>query len=125
MLIVLALLPTLLHAGDAPLQPLTATELRSYAYPTTYEQPAWDRRDFSSSTLHTLLQRAAQIHQEGDLDKAVQVLKQLLRQEPNHPEAYMALAKALNDQGKYDLAAKASAKATRIQNDRLAEWSLV
>ena len=79
----------------------------------------------SSSTLHTLLQRAAQIHQEGDLDKAVQVLKQLLRQEPNHPEAYMALAKALNDQGKYDLAAKASAKATRIQNDRLAEWSLV
>ena len=38
--------------------------------------------------------------------------------------AYAALSKVLNDQGKYELADKAMAKATRVYNDGLAKGSL-
>lgn len=89
-----------------------------------YRQPSWDRRDESGSQLHALLQQAAQHHQNGDLDAAVQTCKKAIQQDPKNGEAYASLSKVLNDQGKYDLADKAFAKATRIYNTQLAQWSL-
>ena len=46
----------------------------------------------------------AETHQDGDLEKATQLLKNILKNDANHGEAYAALAKVLNDQGKYELA---------------------
>ena len=111
-------------AAEQPLTPLSEAEWRQYLETPPYEQPKFKRYDYTQSTPHLLLERAAQTHQQGDLDKTVQLLKQLLRSEPNHGEAYAALAKVLNDQGKADLAERAMAKATRIHNDALAHWTL-
>ena len=58
------------------------------------------------------------------MEKATQLLKNILKNDANHGEAYAALAKVLNDQGKYELADKAMAKATRVYNDGLARGSL-
>ena len=104
--------------------PLTEEQWRRYLDITPYEQPKWPRNDPTLSTPHLLLQRAAEAHQEGELDKSVQILKSLLKNDAKHGEAYAALAKVLDDQGKHDLADRAMAKATRIYNDGLAQWSL-
>ena len=93
-------------------------------YIDEYTQPTWDRRDTSKSQLHTLLQQGAQLHQDGDLDKAVQTYKKAVQQDPKSGEAYASLSKVLNDQGKHDLADKARAKAVKINNAALHAWSL-
>ena len=56
--------------------------------------------------------------------RARDVLRRHQTNDANHGEAYAALAKVLNDQGKYELADKAMAKATRVYNDGLARGSL-
>ena len=65
-------------------------------------------------------------NQQGDLDKTVQVLKVLVQKADTkyHGEAYAALAKVLDDQGKHELADRAMTKSNRIYNDNLAKWTL-
>jgi cytochrome c-type biogenesis protein CcmH/NrfG len=106
------------------LSPLSELEWNRYLQPATHSQPIWPRHDYTMSTPHVLLERAATTHQQGELDKAVQILKQLLRSHPNNGEAYAMLSKVLTDQGKHQLADRAMAKATRIHNDELAQGSL-
>ena len=92
---------------------------------SAYEQPSWDRRaDADAPTVHALLESAARLHQQGALDRAVQDFKKAIQQEPKNGEAFASLSKCLSDQGKYELADKAMAKATRINNEALASWSL-
>ena len=74
--------------------------------------------------MHALLESAARLHQQGALDRAVQDFKKAIQQEPKNGEAFASLSKCLSDQGKYELADKAMAKATRINNEALASWSL-
>jgi tetratricopeptide (TPR) repeat protein len=88
-----------------------------------YDQPTWDRRDEEKSELHTLLQNAAVLHQDGEMEQAVKLLKQAIKLKP-HGEAYATLSKVLADQGKYDLSDKAMVKATKLHNEQLASWSL-
>ena len=77
--------------------PLTESEwLTRYLAVPTYDQPTWARHDYSSSSsAHLLLQRAAVLHQQGQLDQTVQILKSLLQraEQQHHGEAYAALAK--------------------------------
>ena len=108
-----------------------------------YQQPTWDRRDeaksqvggteigvrryarermrraATTSQVHSLLEQAAVLHQEGELEKAVQLYKQVIKIEPLG-EAYATLSKVLADQGKHDLSEKARLKATRLHNEQLA-----
>ena len=67
---------------------------------------------------------AAVLHQEGSLDKAVQQLKALIKDDTANAEAYTLLAKCLNDQNKHSLADKAMIKANRIRNEALSQWGL-
>lgn len=112
---------------DAPL-PLTDAEWKQYVEFPEYSQPTFKRVDYThpNSNAHLLLQRAAELHQQGDLDKAVQVLKNILQKVDTnyHGEAYAALAKVLNDQGKFDLADRSMAKSNRVYNEGLAQWTL-
>lgn len=71
-----------------------------------------------------MLQQAAQLHQDGELDRALQQYKKAIKEDPKNGEAYASLSKCLNDQGKFDLADKAFAKAMRIYHAKLAAWSL-
>ena len=79
--------------------PLTDTEwLGRYTAVPTYDQPTWSRtNDYSSpSSGHLALQRAAVLHQQGQLDATVQLLKSVLQKADashHHGEAYAALAK--------------------------------
>ena len=115
-------LALLVRGEDAAPSLLTEAEWRAYLETPAYEQPKWLRHDYTMSTPHLLLERAAESHQQGDLEKTVEILKSVLRSDPEHGEAYAALSKVLNDQGKPDLADRAMAKATRIYNDGLAKW---
>lgn len=101
---------------------LDAFDFRAPTVP--YKQPAWDRKDEGGSQLHALLERAARLHQEGKLDKAVSAYKAAIKQDAASGEAYAALGKCLYDQGKDELAEKAFAKATRLYNEQMAHWSL-
>ena len=96
---------------------LTESEWRRYLEVPPYQQPKWHRRGNpgTGNQPNAQLKRAAETHQDGDLEKATQLLKNILKNDANHGEAYAALAKVLNDQGKYELADKAMAKATRVQ----------
>ena len=121
-----ALLCTALtSAADSP-TPLTEAEWRHYLDVPPYQQPKWHRRGNpgSGNQPNAQLRRAAETHQDGDLEKSIQLLKNILKNDANHGEAYAALAKVLNDQGKHELADKAMAKATRVYNDNLAKGSL-
>ena len=89
-----------------------------------YEQPSWDRRDESSSQVHSLLERAARQHQEGELDDAVKSLRQVLKLDSQHGEAYASLSKCYADQGKTEQARKARVKATKLYNEQLSSFSL-
>ena len=82
----------------------------------------WDRGSTAKDDVQ--LQKAARLHQAGELDQAVTILKAVVKGSPQHAEAYASLSKALFDQGKTGLAEKAMAKATKLNNDQLAEWSL-
>ena len=117
------------------LEPLSDDELRQYSQWPMHQhlQPEWDRGEVQQADNPDVaaarktseqLQKAAQQHQEGEVDQAVQVLKQVLKDNPNNAEAYASLSKALNDLGKFDLADKAMAKATRLRNEALSAWSL-
>ena len=91
----------------------------------SYVQPQWDRSAGpEASAVHALLESAARLHQQGELDLAVQEFKKAIQHDPKNGEAYASLSKCLSDQDKHELAAKAMAKATRIHNDMLASWSL-
>jgi len=118
------LLLPLLCLARAQLAPLSAETLRSMAQSSvtsSHSQPSWDRRDGMESSP---LQRAAVLHQEGSLDKAVQQLKALIKDDTANAEAYTLLAKCLNDQNKHSLADKAMIKANRIRNEALSQWGL-
>ena len=73
--------------------------------------------------MSTILETAARSHQDGDLEQAVRLYKQVIKLQP-HGEAYATLSKGLADQGKYDLSDKAMRKATKMHNEQLASWSL-
>ena len=133
------LLPVLLLAAPSPAaggeaadshvpRSLTDEEWRQYLEMPPYVQPSFQRMDYSTpgSNAHILLQRAAELHQDGDYEKTVQILKGLLQKADQmyHGEAYAALAKVLNDQGKFELADRAMGKSNRLYNDGLAQWSL-
>ena len=105
-----------LAAAQAP-PPLSAAELRAYAEMPKHEQLRWSRGDASGSKKHALLEQAAQLHQEGDMDAAVDSLKKVLRDDASNIEAYASLAKVLDDQGKQDLADRARAKARKIAHE--------
>ena len=70
------------------------------------------------------LEKAARLHQDGDLDQAVSILKSVVKSSPQHAEAHASLSKLLFDQGKTSLAEKAMAKATKLNNDKAAQWEL-
>ena len=70
------------------------------------------------------LEKAARLHQDGDLDQAVSILKAVVKSSPQHAEAHASLSKLLFDQGKTSLAEKAMAKATKLNNDKAAQWEL-
>ena len=70
------------------------------------------------------LEKAARLHQDGDLDQAVSILKSVVKSSPQHAEAHASLSKLLFDQGKSSLAEKAMAKATKLNNDKAAQWEL-
>ena len=110
--------PSLALEKPSPVQPDAAA----------YKHPTWDRRCESlasgCSQVHSHLQRAAQLHQDGALDQAVQHYKKAIQQDPKNGEAYASLSKCLIDQGKHDLADKAFAKAQRIYHAQLAAFSL-
>ena len=73
--------------------------------------------------VNSILERAAVYHQDGELEQAVQLYKQVIKLQP-HGEAYATLSKVLADQGKNDLSEKAMRKATKLHNEQLASWSL-
>ena len=129
-ILLLCLLLPLASAEWPPKEPeldlLTETEWKYYLKPHAHEQPKWKRDDYTTSSAHLQLQKVAQLHQEGDLDKAVQILKTIVQKADaeHHGEAYALLSKVLSDQGKYELADRAMAKATRIYNEGLKDWSL-
>lgn len=106
---------------------LDPLEVEAYT-PNDYKQPQWARRADSlkgtEQQVHERLQLAAQLHQDGELEKAVTTYKQVIKMDPNSGEAYASLSKCLADQGKMTLADKAMSKATRIHNEQLASWSL-
>jgi Tfp pilus assembly protein PilF len=114
--VLLRLLPLLFSAA------LSAAD--SHAAPGAYEHPAWDRRDQAGSRVHALLEKAAQLHQAGELEEAVKALKQAIGFDKQNGEAHASLCKLYSDLGKPDLAAKAMAKATKIHNQQLAAYSL-
>lgn len=114
----------LLLAELRPEAELSPTQLAAYATPAPATQPSWDRRDESGSQISLLLQRAARLHQEGELERAIADYKRLLKSDPSHAEAYASLSKCLADQGKHDLADKAMVRATRLNHAALAKWSL-
>ena len=90
-----------------------------------YAHPRWERRaPEGGDPVHALLERAARLHQSGELDKAVQAYKSAIKKDTSNGEAYASLGKCLSDQGKYELANKAIAKATAINNEHLKEWAL-
>ena len=81
---------------EVPLKPLTDSEWRRYLSIPPYAQPTWTRQDLTtSSNAHLLLQRASQMHQQGDLEKAVTLLKSVLQKtgQEYHGEAYALLSK--------------------------------
>ena len=128
----LASVPSCALADSAPTRPapLTESEWRRYVDFPPYAQPKWAREQQqhgTTSSAHLLMQRAAEMHQQGELDKTVQILKSVLQKagQEYHGEAYAALSKVLHDQGKHDLAERAMTKATRIYNEGLAQWTLM
>ena len=88
-----------------------------------YKQPTWDRGT-TDSQVQSLMQAAAQLHQDGELDDAVKNYKQVVQKEPKNAEAYESLSKVLYDQKKDDLAHKAHAKAVKIHHAMLAKQTL-
>ena len=121
----LACVATLLHAVSAS---LTDAELAAYSLATTHPQPAWQRDPSGvcssaaqagapTCKMHRLLEQAAKLHQEGDLQAAADALKKVLRDDAGHIEAHASLAKVLDDQGKLDLANKARAKARKAAHE--------
>ena len=92
--------------------------------PGAHSQPSWDRRDESKGKIHSLLERAARQHQEGDLVQATTLLRQVLKLDSQHGEAYASLSKCYADQGKYDMARKAMEKASKLHNEQLSSFSL-
>ena len=113
-----ALLMVGIFKAAAPPPPLSEEAMRRYDTSLRAGvQPSWDRRAGSSTKLHVLLQSATQLHQSGELDQAVGELKKVLRDDSSNLEAYSALAKVLNDQGKFDLADRAMAKARKLGHD--------
>lgn len=74
--------------------------------------------------VHALLERAARLHQDGEFDRAVQEYKKAITADPKNGEALASLSKCLSDQGKHALADKAMAKAIRVHNTVLSQWSL-
>lgn len=89
-----------------------------------YNQPTWDRRDESGGEVHSLLERAAREHQQGELESAVSLLRQALKINSQHGEAYASLSKCYADQGKDQAAKKAMQRATKIHNQQLSSWNL-
>ena len=82
---------------------------------------SWSR---GSTKKDDVLEKAARLHQDGDLDQAVSILKSVVKSSPQHAEAHASLSKLLFDQGKTSLAEKAMAKATKLNNDKAAQWEL-
>ena len=119
------------HGVVEPLCAPAASSMRSFVVAllvalaaAEYQQPSWDRRDESASEVHALLQRAANQHQEGNLDDAVKSLKKVLKLDAQHGEAYASLSKCYADQGNDDLAMKARVRATKLYNEQLTSFSL-
>jgi Flp pilus assembly protein TadD len=97
------------------------TEELYFQHATPYAQPQWHRRcdRCAGSEVHAILERAARLHQDGELEEAVQQLKAAISKDPKNGEAYASLGKALHDLGKPDLAEKALVKAKRIHHQGL------
>ena len=89
--------------------------LRRLAHRTSTHPPA---------QYHAFLERAARLHQDGDLQAAVNEYQQAIELNANSGEAYAGLSKCLHDQGQLEVAEQAMAKATNIHNAGLASWSL-
>ena len=116
------------QSTSSALAPLTDAELRDYATPAKHAQPKWIR-DVSgvcaseahasapTCKVHTLLEGAARLHQDGDLEAAVDMLKKVLKEDSGNVEAYASLAKALDDQGKHSLADRARTKARKAAHE--------
>ena len=124
---------------QSALAPLTDAELRAYATPARHPQPMWVRdAGVCASEAHarapackvqTLLEGAARLHQDGDLEASVDMLKKVLKEDAHlehihmhgknhaHIEAYASLAKALDDQGKFSLADRARTKARQAAHE--------
>jgi hypothetical protein len=124
---------------QSALAPLTDAELRAYATPARHPQPMWVRdAGVCASEAHarapackvrTLLEGAARLHQDGDLEASVDMLKKVLKEDGHlehihmhgknhaHIEAYASLAKALDDQGKFSLADRARTKARKAAHE--------
>ncbi len=83
---------------------------------------SWNRGSTKKDDVQ--LEKAARLHQDGDLDQAVSILKAVVKSSPQHAEAHASLSKLLFDQGKSSLAEKAMAKATKLNNDKAAQWEL-
>ena len=105
--------------------PLSDDELHALAdFDPSHSQPDFYRGTDATGNAHSLLQHASLLHQQGQFDKAISNLKSVLKEEPQNTEAYRALAKCLEDQGKLELADKARTKANRIQNEQLGKKGL-
>ena len=104
---------------------LSLLQLSAIAAQDSTSQPSWNRRAGpEASPVHELLENAARLHQQGELDLAIKDLKKAIKHDPKNGEAYASLSKCLSDQKKYDLADKAMSKATAIHNEALSRWSL-
>ncbi len=66
-------------------------------------------------TADSILQQAWQLHQQGQVQRAETIYRQVLQQAPNHPSAWCFLGIALHDQHRYRDAIAAYQKSIQLQ----------
>jgi len=70
-------------------------------------QPLREIKSDITRTLLSRVQMAEEAHRRGKYDEAIELYRQVLKRNPNHPGAQLGLATALQDQGRLPEAVKA------------------
>ncbi|KAL1515807.1 hypothetical protein AB1Y20_002423 [Prymnesium parvum] len=74
--------------------------------------------------VHQLLNLATQMHDSGQLEKALSICSKVVEKDPENGEAFALMSKCYADKGEVAAAERAIGQVRQIYNQRLATWSI-